>query len=396
MFEQKILKVSQVNFLAKKTLEANFTQILVAGEISNLVKPSSGHFYFSLKDESAQIRAVMFRQNNITLKFALQNGMHVVVTAQVSLYESRGDFQLIVSKVELAGIGILHTKFLQLKNKLAAEGLFDSKYKKPLPRLPETVGVITSPTGAVIRDILSILKRRFPGVRIIIYPVLVQGTEAAPNIVVALQKANMRYECDVLIIARGGGSIEDLWPFNEEIVARAIFASTLPIISAIGHETDFTIADFVADIRAPTPSAAAELVVPDQFAWRQTLENLSRRLVNLIRYKLHYFGLLFAGLKNRLRHPSHYLADKSQRIDDYEHRLNLAMQHKLVCCKQGLAKISAALSAINPLATLTRGYAIISKNNTIVCNTKNVNVGDQIQAKIVNGELKCLIQEIIE
>lgn len=396
MLEQKVLKVSQINLLAKKILEANFTHVLVIGEISNLVKPSSGHLYFSLKDETAQVRAVMFRQYNLGLKFIPQNGTQVIVTAEVSLYEARGDYQLIVSRMELAGAGILHAKFLQLKAKLAADGLFDAQHKKPLPKLPAAIGVITSPTGAVIRDVLHVLKRRFPSVEVIIYPVLVQGQEAAPDIVVALQRANVHKECEVLILARGGGSIEDLWPFNEEEVARAIFASHIPIISAIGHETDFTIADFVADVRAPTPSAAAELAVPDQQELLQTLENLKRRLVSLMQHKLQHLHVLFTSLKNRLRHPAYYLAEKSQRLDDYERRLGLAMRHRLVYYKQHLAKISAALSAINPLATLTRGYAIISKDKMLVYNTANVGIGDKIQVKLVDGKLECLVQEVIE
>ncbi len=394
MLEQKILKVAQLNLLTKKILEANFAYVLIEGEISNLVKPSSGHIYFSLKDESAQVRAVMFRQNNLALKFSPQNGMQVIVTAQVSLYEARGDYQLIVGRMELAGAGVLHTKFLQLKTKLAAEGLFEPRYKNPIPKLPGSIGVITSPTGAVIRDILSVLKRRFPSAKVVIYPVLVQGMEAASQIVSALKKANARNECEVLILARGGGSIEDLWPFNEEVVARAIFASTIPIISAIGHETDFTIADFVADVRAPTPSAAAELAVPNQLEWYKTVENLQHRLANLMHHKLHRFNLLFTSLKNRLRHPRDYLAEKSQRLDDYERRLILATKHKLVYCKQHLAKISMALNAISPLATLSRGYAIISKGDNIVSKIARVNVGDKIKAKVADGELECLVQNI--
>lgn len=394
MLEQKILKVSQINLLAKKILEANFTNILIEGEISNFVKPNSGHIYFSLKDETAQVRAVMFRQNNIALKFEPQNGMHVIVTAQISLYETRGDYQLIVSRMELAGTGILHTKFLQLKAKLAAAGLFAPKHKKPLPKLPQYIGVITSPTGAVIRDILSVLKRRLPSANVIIYPVLVQGTEAATQIVAALETANMRNECEVLVLARGGGSIEDLWPFNEEIIARAIFASSIPIVSAVGHETDFTIADFVADVRAPTPSAAAEIVVPNQFEWYRTIENLNGRLINLIEHQLQCAKLLFTNIKNRLRHPSYYLAEKSQRLDDYERRLGLAMRHSLAYWQQHLIKINGALEAYGPLATLKRGYAIISKDNTIINKTDEVKVGEQIQAKITDGELTCLVHKI--
>jgi exodeoxyribonuclease VII large subunit len=394
MFSEKILKVSQINSLVKRNLEVNFTRVQVIGEISNLVKPSSGHIYFSLKDESAQVRAVMFREANLRLKFVPQNGAQVIVSAAVTLYEARGDYQLIISNMEPAGAGILHAKFLQLKEKLEKEGLFLAKFKKELPKLPETIGVITSRTGAVIRDILSVLKRRFPGVKIIVYPVLVQGVDAAPDIVKALQVANIRKECDTLILARGGGSIEDLWPFNEEIVARAIFSSAIPIISAVGHETDFTIADFVADVRAPTPSVAAEIAVPDKAEWLQTLKYFKGRLSNLIQYKLQHLSLSFAGLKNRLRHPAYYLAEKRQRLDDYERRLVLAAQHKLIYFKQHLAQVVTALNAMNPLATLTRGYAVVSKDSKIISSVSDVAVGDNVEARLKDGMLQCLVKSI--
>ncbi|MDR1057764.1 MAG: exodeoxyribonuclease VII large subunit [Coxiellaceae bacterium] len=394
MSEQKILKVSELNFLTKKVLEANFSHIQVEGEISNFVTPSSGHIYFSLKDETAQIRSVMFRQNKFALKFKPQNGDHVIVTAQASLYEVRGDYQLIVDKMELAGEGILHTKFLQLKNRLAAEGLFATKYKKALPKLPQRIGVVTSPTGAVIRDILNVLGRRFPNVNVVIYPVQVQGESAAEQIAVTLEKANKRKECEILILARGGGSLEDLWPFNEEIVARAIFASNIPIVSAIGHETDFTIADFVADLRAPTPSAAAELAVPNIAEWLGTLENFKHRLIGLIKYELHRFSSLLANLKNRLRNPHYYLAEKMQRLDEIERRLHIVTRHRLVYIKEHLARVGVALDAVSPLATLTRGYAIINKDHKIVRTICEVTLGDQVRAQLQDGELKCLVQGI--
>jgi len=394
MPEQKILKVSEINLLAKKILEANFPCILIEGEISNLVEPSSGHIYFSLKDKFAQVRSVMFRQYNSKLSFQPENGMHVVVHAQVSLYEARGDYQLIVEKMENKGEGILHAKFLQLKNKLEKEGLFAEKYKKPLPTLPQTIGVITSPTGAVIRDILNVLKRRFPSTKVIIYPTMVQGTEATTQIVTALQKAGKRKECEVLILARGGGSIEDLWPFNEEKVAREIFTSKIPIISAIGHETDFTISDFTADLRAPTPSAAAELVVPNISDWYQNLENLKYRLFNLIQNKLEQINTLFTNLKNRLRHPYYYLTAKIQKLDEIEHRLNLAIKNRLSYHQQVLAKLGAGLDAVSPLATLSRGYAIVSKDDKIISKTKDVKTGDLIQTRISDGKLLCLVENI--
>lgn len=395
ILKEKILKVSEINALARTILEGNFSQVLIAGEISNLTIPSSGHSYFSLKDESAQIRAVMFRYHKTSLKFQPQNGSHVVVTAKVSLYEPRGDYQLIVEWMEPARIGLLYAKFLQLKNKLAAEGLFDEKYKKLLPQLPQSIGVITSPTGAVIHDILSILKRRFPGITVIIYPTLVQGNAAPPQIVTALQTANDRKECEVVILARGGGYLEDLWPFNEEIVARAIFASEIPIVSAIGHESDVTIADFVADIRAPTPSAAAELVVPDVTVSYHALKNLKPRLINLIQNQLQKFNLLLINLQQRLRHPSYHLRQQLQHLDELEHRLQIAIQHQLDNLQQRLVKTGMALNLVSPLATLTRGYAVVSKNNTIIHRASEVAPGDKVQAKLAEGELRCLVQAIV-
>ncbi|OGT08288.1 MAG: hypothetical protein A2V89_04000 [Gammaproteobacteria bacterium RBG_16_37_9] len=391
MLEQKILKVSQINSLARKILEGNFASVLIEGEISNLAEPNSGHIYFSLKDETAQVRAVMFRQSKTMLKFQPQNGAHVIVTAQVSLYEPRGDYQLIVQRMELAGVGILHAKFLQLKTKLAAEGLFDIKYKKPLPKLPQSIGVITSPTGAVIRDILNVLKRRFPSAAIIVYPVQVQGKEASTQIITALQKANLRKECEVLILARGGGTLEDLWPFNEETVARAIFASTIPIVSAVGHETDFTISDFVADVRAPTPSVAAELVVPNVLEWLNVLGNLKRRLIGSMQNKLQRINLLVLNLKKQLRHPRYYLAERMQRLDEFQHRLHLAMQHQLSRWQQRLSKIGVALDMVSPLATLERGYAVISKDDKVIKRTADVVVGDKVRARLVDGEISCQV-----
>jgi len=378
MLEQKILKVSQINSLARKILEGNFASVLIEGEISNLAEPNSGHIYFSLKDETAQVRAVMFRQSKTMLKFQPQNGAHVIVTAQVSLYEPRGDYQLIVQQMEPAGVGVLHAKFLQLKTKLAAEGLFDIKYKKPLPKLPQSIGVITSPTGAVIRDILNVLKRRFPSAAIIVYPVQVQGKEASTQIITALQKANLR-------------TLEDLWPFNEEIVARAIFASTIPIVSAVGHETDFTISDFVADVRAPTPSVAAELVVPNVLEWLNVLGNLKRRLIGSMQNKLQRINLLVLNLKKQLRHPRYYLAERMQRLDEFQHRLHLAMQHQLSRWQQRLSKIGVALDMVSPLATLERGYAVISKDDKVIKRTADVVVGDKVRARLVDGEISCQV-----
>jgi exodeoxyribonuclease VII large subunit len=390
----KILTVSQLNMLARKTLENSFNYVLIAGEISNLVQPSSGHIYFSLKDEIAQVRAVMFRQKNIKLQFEPQNGMQVIVTAQVSLYEPRGDYQLIIEQMEMVGVGALYAKFIQLKNKLEKLGLFSLEHKKSLPRIPTTIGIITSPTGAAIRDLLTILNRRFPLATVIIYPVVVQGTEAATQIVTALQVANQRHECQVLILARGGGTIEDLWPFNEELVAEAIFASHIPIISAIGHETDFTIADFVADIRAPTPSAAAELVAPNINEWQQTIENFSRRLINLVCYQLRHLNLVLTNINNRLQSPKEQLIKKNLLLKNYQQRLLVAIKHQLTYRQQFLAAIIAALNSVSPLATLARGYTILRKNSTIVSSVTDTNVGETVQAQLKDGELTCLVTAV--
>ena len=388
---RRIFKVSQINTAARIMLEANFTAILIEGEISNLAQPSSGHIYFSLKDESAQVKAAMFRHKQFGLKFKPKNGMQVIVTAQVSLYEPRGDYQIIVEHIEMAGAGILHAKFLQLKAKLEAEYLFAIEHKKPIPKTPKCIGVITSATGAAIRDILSVLKRRQPAATIIIYPTQVQGEAASGQIVSALQLANIRKECDILILARGGGSLEDLWPFNEETVARAIFASQIPIISAVGHETDFTISDFVADLRAPTPSAAAELAVPDADENLKLLQNLQQELARAIHYKLQAAKWKLQTVINLLHHPSYYITKQTQKIDYLEARLYAAIKQKLESCKQRFIKAAQSLDLISPLATLLRGYAIVTKDNHVVQSINDVATGDNIQIKLADGVLDCTI-----
>lgn len=388
---RKIFKVSQINTAARIILEANFASILIEGEISNLVEPSSGHIYFSLKDGSAQIKAAMFRHKQFGLKFKPKNGMQVIVTAQVSLYEPRGDYQLIVEHIEMAGTGLLHAKFLQLKTKLEAECLFAREQKKPIPKTPKCIGVITSATGAAIRDILSVLKRRQPAAAIIIYPTQVQGETAAGQIVKALQFANMRKECDVVILARGGGSIEDLWPFNEEAVARAIFASLIPTISAVGHETDFTIADFVADLRAPTPSAAAELAVPDAGENLKLLQNLQQELIKTINYKLQAAKWKLQNVINLLHHPSYYITKQTQKIDYLEAHLYAAIKQKLESCEQRFIKAAQGLDLISPLATLLRGYAIITKDKHVVQSINDVTTGDNLQIKLADGVLDGVI-----
>jgi exodeoxyribonuclease VII large subunit len=415
----------------------------VEGEISNLSTPSSGHVYFSLKDSAAQIRCALFRPHIRRAALALKNGRHVVVTAQVSLYEPRGDYQLIVEQVEDAGLGALQRAFLMLKEKLAAEGLFDAAHKQALPSLPACIGVITSPTGAALRDILTVLRRRFAAVPVIVYPVSVQGQGAKVEIAAALAAANRRRECDVLIVARGGGSLEDLWAFNEEVVARAIYASRIPVIAGIGHETDFTIADFVADLRAPTPSAAAEHAVPDgqallhrfregekrmlqalqasaarrtqRAAWldkrlqqqhpgcrlqnnAQRLDDLDVRLSQALRIKLHRDRARLADLSARAGrfHPHAQIRAFMLRQQYLEQRLNTAIAQRLRHAGERLAARGQALHTVSPLATLQRGYAIVTVmgDSTPLTATAAVQVGTRLHTRLASGRIVSRVEAL--
>lgn len=388
-----ILSVSQLNREVKDILESTFPFVWIEGEISNFACPSSGHWYFSLKDASASVRCAMFSSRNRILKFTPESGMHVIARAKVSLYEGRGEYQLIIEQLEIAGFGALQKAFEQLKEKLAKEGLFIADHKKPLPALPKQIGVITSATGAAIRDILSVLKRRFSSLPIIIYPTAVQGAEAAKQIVAAIEIANSRNECDVLIIARGGGSIEDLWPFNEETVARAIYASQIPIISGVGHEIDITIADYVADHRAATPSAAAELVSPDCNEWLAILSKLSSRLTHLTPQFIQQKILQLDWLTQRLRDPRQQLTDQIQKLQQHEQRFNQTMKYLLQEKQQKLMHLSQSLNAISPLATLSRGYSIITReaNGEIIRNSTQVDINEKITAQLNEGFLHCTV-----
>ena len=315
--QRKIYTVSQLNLETKLLLESHFIKIWVDGEISNFSSPSSGHIYFSLKDENTQVRCAMFRLQKNLLNFKVENGMNVIVQAKVSLYEGRGDYQLIVDYMEPMGEGLLRQAYERLKAKLSAEGLFDEKFKMPIPVVPSTVGIITSPTGAALQDILSALKRRFPTINVVVYATEVQGKTAAASIVNAIQRAEQHASCDVIIIARGGGSLEDLQAFNEEIVARAVFACTIPIVSGVGHEIDTTIIDFVADRRAATPTAAAELVSPDQLEWRQAYQHyfdrLCRSMVNILQSNYQRLD----HLTKQLRHPRQLINEKKSAFNNY-------------------------------------------------------------------------------
>lgn len=441
-----IFSVSQLAREARELLEGSFFSIWVEGEVSNLARPASGHWYFSLKDARAQLRCAMFRGQNRKLTFTPEDGTHVLVRGRISLYEARGDFQLIVEHMEQAGAGALQRAFEELKLRLAREGLFAPEHKKSLPTLPRTIGIVTSPSGAAIRDILSILKRRFPAIPVIIYPTAVQGQTAAREITAAITLAGRRArdsgECDVLIVARGGGSLEDLWSFNDELVARAIHACPIPVISGVGHEIDTTIADFVADVRAPTPSGAAELVSPDQYEWQQMYRGYQGRLQTLQREHLRQCRQQLQWLHKRLQqmHPGQRLLQQAQRVDELEQRLQRRLRQQLVQQRLQLKNLSSALQrhrpsalvkhlaiqyrhleqrlrqlmqtqlerrrqrlqansqtldAVSPLATLGRGYAIIQDDNgQVIRQAISVDPGQRIHARLARGRLHCTVDTV--
>ena len=385
------ITVTQLNRQAKALLESGLARLWVEGEISNIARPASGHLYFSLKDKSAQIRAAFFRQHQRDPTIGLKNGDQVLVFGQVSLYETRGDYQLIVEQVEPAGEGALRRQFELLKKKLAAEGLFDEDRKQELPTLPSRIGVITSPSGAVIRDIVSVLRRRFPSVPIVIYPAAVQGDAAPSELIDALETAIRRNECDVLILARGGGSLEDLWAFNDEKLARAIAASPIPIISAIGHEVDFTMADFVADLRAPTPSGAAELVVPDRDEWIRTVQTFATRIARLGQRALEDKSQTLDWLCRRLAQasPSAVVQRSVVHLASLQQRLNISARNSIAIISHRLELAMRGLHAVSPLATLERGYAIVedAHSGKVLLSASDIAPGDDIRARLAHGHL---------
>ncbi|WP_446811203.1 exodeoxyribonuclease VII large subunit [Methylomonas sp. 2BW1-5-20] len=441
---EHIFSVSQLNREAKRLLASHFLTVQVQGEISNLNLPSSGHYYFTLKDAQAQIRCAMFKGQQQRLRFKPANGNLVVATAQVSLYEPRGDYQLVVEQLEEAGDGALRLAYERLKQKLLLEGMFEQSRKKPIPPLPNQIGVITSASGAAIHDILSVLKRRFPAIPVLIYPVAVQGDSAKFEISAALETANKQDLVDVIILARGGGSLEDLWAFNEEIVARAVAASWIPVISAVGHEVDFSIADFVADLRAPTPSAAAEHAVPDQSVWLNRFTSLERQLVRLVQSKLQQQQLRLNWLNKALQtqHPGEKLQRNAQRLDELEQRLNRAIQGglhrykqqltltehrlnrqqplaaihgyrqqldffqrrlshsvqlKLTTLKSRQQAAAQTLHAVSPLATLERGYAIVQRHDSsrLIRSVKYIAEEELLETRLADGRLVSEVKEII-
>src|SRR3990172_2407840 len=397
-FQQKrpVLTVSQLTSMVKGTLEENFALVWVEGEVSNLRTPSSGHIYFTLKDENSQIRVVMFRGQGRFLKFRPEDGLHIILRGNITVYEARGEYQILADYIEPVGAGALQLAFEQLKEKLAKEGLFDKARKRSIPMVPKKVGIITSPTGAAIRDMLHILGRRFANLHILIYPVRVQGVEAPPEIVQGIRDMNTIPDLDAIIVGRGGGSIEDLWAFNDEGVARAIYNSRVPVISAVGHETDFTIAAFVADLRAPTPSAAAELVVQNKVDLEERLETLYRRLCHIVKGELNLLHSHIRNLEGRLKTPKDRVNQLLQRLDDMTLRLNLSMRQKLEFTKRKLEMEASLLGSLIPLAILNRGYSITTSLETgmVIKEIGAVKPGDRVGVRVTDGEMLCSIERL--
>lgn len=389
----KYLTVSQLNQLVRVTLETRLDAVWVLGEISNFRIPPSGHCYFTLKDDKSQISAVLFRRQGQSLAFVPENGMQVLCFARVSLYTARGDLQIYVESLEPRGQGALYLAFEQLKKKLAQEGLFAAERKRSLPFLPETIGIVTSDTGAALHDMLRIIRDRYPDRRVVVRPVKVQGLGSAKEIAAAIADL-CTTGVEVMIVGRGGGSLEDLWAFNEEVVARAIFACSVPVISAVGHEVDFTIADFVADQRAPTPTAAAEMVVPckqDLLAELQLIEN---QLLRCIQSKIDDAQDICRGLVKRLSDPGRKLREKQQHLDDLSVDLQRRFSDRLNHFKERLGNESSRLTALSPLAVLDRGYSITHKvpDGAIVKTAEGLVVGDLVRITLAQGKATCRVE----
>ena len=384
---QKILSVSELNRIARELLEQAFPLFWVSGEVSNFSRAASGHWYFSLKDAGAQVKCVMFKGRNSYVDFIPREGDKIEARCTVTLYEARGDFQLTVEFVQKAGLGALFEAFEKLKIKLEHEGLFDAAYKQAIPKHPITIGIVTSPDAAALRDILTTLKRRNHAINVIIYPTPVQGKGAAALIAKAIHTANKRAEVDTLIICRGGGSMEDLWQFNEEIVARAIDECTIPTISGVGHETDFTICDFVADMRAATPTAAAELACADVSTLKTQLQQLWDRLQRLMDTGLQAHGQTLDYLARRLISPMQQVELKTTQINQLKHRMELASQRYLQTYHQHVLRLKISLEQLNPQNVLARGYAMVQNSSgEIVKNSQQLNVGESVKITLHIGE----------
>jgi exodeoxyribonuclease VII large subunit len=414
--KNRVFRVAELNLAIKQLLESNVPLLWVRGEISNLVKATSGHFYFSLKDDQAQVRCVMFRHKNQFLKEAVANGQQVEVLAVATLYEQRGDFQLTVEQMRPAGLGILYERFERLKQMLQREGMFAAERKRPLPTFPKSIGIVTSPQAAALRDVLTTLRLRTPSVPVVLYPTPVQGTGSAEKIAQAIAAANLRAECDVLIVCRGGGSIEDLWAFNEEVVARAIATSEIPIVSGVGHETDFTIADFVADERAPTPTAAAQRVAPDRHALLRGLQDQAQHLQRAQRNRLQNAMQAVDYLQRRLVHPAQQLQRQTQQLDQFQQRMQRASAYhhqqehwQWQSLAERLIKASRTAQAqrsvrtdnvaqhlilLDPTKVLARGYSMVQDaRGAVVSDAGRVTVGAELQITFAKGWVRTEVKK---
>ena len=395
--QDKYVTISRINNYLKAYFDNNphLQHVYLKGEISNFKNHSRGHLYFTLKDEQSRLSAVMFQTNALKLNFEPEDGMNVLVEGRISCYPAQGSYQIYVEKMEVDGVGNLYIEFEKLKKKLAAEGLFDSKFKKQIPKYPTRIGVITAPTGAAIKDILSTIKRRYPICETILFPCLVQGKSAAPDIVKQIKTAQ-DYDLDVIICGRGGGSIEDLWAFNEEIVARAIFESKIPIISAVGHEIDFTIADFVSDLRAPTPTGAAEMAVPTisdvKFMINQLTLRSNKCMNNIIEIKKNKLNAIKDSFI--LKNPLSIYEIKEQKLDMLIDNLNKNIKNILINKNHELVLLANTLKLVNPLNILDRGYSIVKKDNKVIKDIKDINKEDNIDIRIKNGNIKAKVLEV--
>jgi len=417
--EPVVYSVNDLSRLIKSSLESKFPIVWVKGEISNFKPHYSGHWYFNLKDEKSQISAVMFKAANQKLKINPEDGMEVIVRGRITVYEPRGTYQLMCELIEPVGLGELQKAFEKLKNKLAAEGLFALERKRPLPRFPTRIAIVTSPTGAAIRDMINVITRRFKGLEVVLIPTPVQGAGSASEIAKAIRLANLiKPAFDVMIVGRGGGSIEDLWAFNEEVVARAIYTSEIPVISAVGHEIDFTIADFVADLRAPTPSAAAELVVENALQLCAQVSKYERSLLNIIRSRLVNWKLQVTRLARHIVDPKKRITDANVRCLELISRLERLMDQGLESRKQDLdllggrledgtllklkedqqylSKLMGLLGSFNPLAVVERGYSIVTIDGKIVKKASEVKAGDEVGIQLASGKLKAVVNQILE